>query len=316
MKSKYYHYQSLSENKSIEYLENKLEQKVFLTPLNKFNDPYEGQFYYKTSLSSFFLQDLEARKGLLEDERSKGRPNLTDAELCEDLKRYSTRYDLLQHENKKNFIQETFSQWGAICFTNDINNTPMWTYYADNHQGCCIEFELDYSIIQSEFALSEKEMNKYREEIEEGREMILFPAYQKSEQRCYFFKIKYDEKIPTIEHGELLKRRDFDEKHKYILKNSVGYKDKRWLHENEFRLIAHEKNSAQSGLFSLEKFSPFLRVTGVIMGAEFAENEKMKLKKDKIKKLCEKYKVKFYQANFSDKEYKIEIEIENITLHN
>lgn len=81
------------------------ENKVYLSTLNSFNDPFEGKFL-------IFNQDKLAQEGW-------------DIDLI---------YDY--YDNLRNF-------WHATCLS-DTNeqNMPMWAYYANNHQGFCAEYIL------------------------------------------------------------------------------------------------------------------------------------------------------------------------------
>ena len=106
-----------------------------------------------------------------------------------------------------------------------------------------------------------------------------------------FSKVKYSEHVPIINYEELYALSTDYKKIEYLTKNSVGVKFLQWEHEKEFRLIANS-HSNKSGSLPLEKYAPFLKFTGVIVGANMSVNYVNKIKilhkkfKFNLKKQC------------------------------
>lgn len=153
------------------------ESKVYLSTLSSFNDPFEGKFL-------IFNQDNLAQKGW-------------DIDLIHEY-----------YDNLRNF-------WRATCLS-DTNeqNMPMWAYYANNHQGFCVEYIL--SDMQKKY---------------------IFPVSYESDRQCAdsivtrvinaFGKYKYEGIEPDGEDSALLQ----------CLLLSFAAKHKSWSHENEYRII-------------------------------------------------------------------------------
>ena len=98
-------YYSLTENKDIN--ESKLkylqESKIFLSEFSGFNDPFEGKL--------FRFDEEKLRK-------------------C--------GWDKNKVERYYNSLKSGF-KYACFSKTNE-NNMPMWAYYANNHQGFCVEY--------------------------------------------------------------------------------------------------------------------------------------------------------------------------------
>lgn len=80
---------------------------IYLSALNQFNDPFEGKIFV-------FDDDQTLPKGLLKEE-------------CE------------------YFINQMNSHTRICCFANPDEkhqSMPMWAYYANNHRGFCVEYEI------------------------------------------------------------------------------------------------------------------------------------------------------------------------------
>lgn len=81
--------------------------EIYLSTINQFNDPFEGKAFV-------FDEDDNAPKGLRKKD-------------CED------------------FIKQINEHARICCFANPdekYQNMPMWAYYANNHRGFCVEYEI------------------------------------------------------------------------------------------------------------------------------------------------------------------------------
>lgn len=100
-------YYGLNENEIInkskmEYLK---EQKIYLSSFSGFNDPFEGKFFRFDSAK---------------------------------LENYGWNKDMVKH-----YYDSIAGNFRYTCLSDtDENNMPMWTYYANNHQGFCVEYLL------------------------------------------------------------------------------------------------------------------------------------------------------------------------------
>lgn len=301
MNEKFYHFQSLAKDEHLGYLKKKLQQQIWLTPLDEFNDPFEGQFFFengKITPKEIFLQsDLAGQQAFLEDYRVQiNAAEMSDQEVTERLMECLDNPESLErwYDAPPLYVKETFAKFGAFCFTPDVNNIPMWANYADNHKGICVVFEIDFAFIQKSIGLSDYEFKEWKELFMTGEGVLPFHLPSDEHHKFNLFRVRYGEKFPTL-NGEALKQHEYYERQKYLVKNAFGYKSKKWEHENEFRLIANS-----NGDLDLQVYAKFIKVVGVILGISFNESNKKK-----VEKLCKNYNIKLYQASCSKSEYGI-----------
>jgi hypothetical protein len=159
----------------LKYLE---EQKIMLCKLNSFNDPFEGNFL-------IFDKNKLEEKGW-------------------------------NREGIEEYYKTLVGFWNVTCLSNtDEQNMPMWAYYANSHQGFCVEYEFT------------------------------------EDQKHYIFPVNYEENriyansIVTHIINNICKAKEggfqlTGEDHLYnqIVFLSMTAKHTSWQHENEYRIIA------------------------------------------------------------------------------
>lgn len=103
--NKLYNFRPLyDDNKTnIEKFDSLRERRIWLSSLEMLNDPFEYENFYLDP-------DSEKNPTALEELSKKIR-------------------------NFKKLLS-------VACFTNDINNLPLWAHYANNHKGFCVEYTL------------------------------------------------------------------------------------------------------------------------------------------------------------------------------
>nr|WP_310789401.1 DUF2971 domain-containing protein [uncultured Alistipes sp.] len=127
------------------------------------------------------------------------------------------------------------------CFSNFLNedelmqNTTMWSHYADHHKGFCLMYQLNF-------------------------DNIIF----KDAILCGLFPVKYTSRVPTLSPRELFK---FDNSvltpslRKAIVKSLIS-KSKFWNYEKEWRLILNENDTAM--LYN--NILPFVKADAIYLG--------------------------------------------------
>jgi hypothetical protein len=291
---KFYKYQLLSEEKHFIYLQNYLNQKVWLVPLEQFNDPFEGKCSSAPLSPEFILSNLHIFDSLLKQHHLNGMPELTADEFKK----------LLNSEELRNYLKNNpriseFKKHGALCLTRKNNNIPMWAYYADNHKGYCVEFELDFTILCEVAKFDQDKIDELINIITHGSG-ILSRKLGEDPQAFVFGKVRYNETMPSIVFEDFIKLTSLYDQLKYIFENSVGVKSIEWKHEDEFRLIMNG-NSEECGLLPLAgRLAPFLKVTGIIIGDQMEEN-----RRKRVLDLCQNKKIRLYSATCSDSLYEI-----------
>ncbi len=178
--NKLYKYYSLDDRKEVN--EKKLscleENKIFLSDFNSFNDPFEGRY---------FMFDYKK------------------------LQEYG-----LQKENVQDILSALQKNLKVSCFTNtNEQNMPMWAYYANNHQGYCVEYELD-----------------------EEQKKLIFPVLYENERRSGDWTIvSLLDSVRNIKDKDKIKDDGF---YFYlqilVLANTVKHSS--WFHEKEFRIMS------------------------------------------------------------------------------
>lgn len=103
-----------------------------------------------------------------------------------------------------NIRQEKFSKIGISCFSKNNNNLLMWSYYADGHQGICLEFD------------------------------PTFEPFSKA------FNVDYKSKIPNINSNLLFNENEINES----IKKLLSLKSIDWRHEEEIRIFHKESNKS------------------------------------------------------------------------
>tara|TARA_R110000850_G_scaffold83276_4_gene178783 strand:- start:10928 stop:12109 length:1182 start_codon:yes stop_codon:yes gene_type:complete len=118
-----------------------------------------------------------------------------------------------------------------------LENTTMWSHYADHHRGFCIEYELDFDIL------------KY-----------------KNETKCSLYPITYTKKIPIIPATELLildyNQPKINNKISKAILRTFTTKSPFWRYEKEWRIILDLNES----YFQINRTIPFLKIKKIYLG--------------------------------------------------
>ncbi len=177
-----YYYLGENECKNKQKIMTIQRGEIYLSPLKGFNDPFEGK-------SLFFQEGNQMQRGFY-----------------------------------NNFLKKTFEGLGnnchVACFSNveeKYQSMPMWAYYANEHKGFCVEYEIQ------------------------------------DDEKTHFFPVSYDqtriEGTPIVANlmnnylnlfaqGESDKH-NFNKMHacNYMLHMSFIRKHISWQHENEYRIL-------------------------------------------------------------------------------
>ncbi len=132
---KLYKYRPINKS-TLRMLKNK---KVWVSTIDGFNDPFEFNFHIKndkdlsgaieiaTNELGDTLKDIPDK--VIEDHL------ISNIELSEAIKN-RIEIDINMDRNK-----ERFSKYGIYCLSELKDSILMWSHYADDHKGICIEFE-------------------------------------------------------------------------------------------------------------------------------------------------------------------------------
>lgn len=274
----FYHYKPLKCLEHLIWLQNYLNQKIWFTRLDSFNDKFEGRFIYEPANAYEILNSPELFDRYY-CHLKESNPDLTREEFKKDLSSPDAEKLIGNPYIVNNYLQSH----GALCFTLSDSNIPMWTHYANNYQGYCIVFELDLGWLykngrfENRRVSSVEDFNHYINDIIQGQEILSFSSKLDPDKHFVLTKVSYQNQFPKIKEANLQeimnrvkKSGHYYEHTKYIVQNSIGVKFEQWDYENEYRLIANT-NSGASSLMDLRGY-PFLKVTGIIMGEEIGKN--------------------------------------------
>lgn len=293
-KNFFYKYKALDKEEEFEHLEYFLQQKVWMTPLEKFNDPFDGVCKIRPLPPDIIIANRAIFTEYFKYAK-KDQPNLTENDFEKMLQTLDGDSSKQLYNLDKQILKNVLSKTGALCLTSSYSNIPMWAYYTNYHQGYCVKFELDLEYLSQHFHLPKDHIKATLQ----GKEVLPW----NNDQNIPFAltKVIYGNKPPTVDLMKICFPEEEYEKIKHEIQNTMGFKYGQWKHEKEFRLVC-KLNSIASGLMSLEWEALFLKVIGIILGRNMPEE-----KKDRVIKLCDKYKIKKYQSCCSEYKYKISI---------
>ena len=299
MKKFLYKYLPSTGDELVERLESYLNQEVWLTPLNQFNDPFEGKFHYSSIYPETVLSNPELFNQLLEEHHKNGELDLNAEEFKKRLESPEFR-EALENNNPGVNAINIFESHGAICLTLRPDNIPMWAYYGNNHKGCCLEFEVDFSVVQKNTGISQENIDRFSQDISDLKTLLSFNLSD-TPYHFIFLRINYENNLPSIDLDKLASLKTEYLRLQYIIRKTVGVKFIQWAHEDEIRLIVNA-NSRECGLLPLSRFVPFLKVTGIIIGSAMTEEDKQA-----VKVLSKKYGARLMTSFCSRSDYQIDI---------
>lgn len=235
----FYHYKPLKCLEHLTWLQNYINQKIWFTRLDSFNDKFEGRFVYKSD--------------------NMDKPNTVDNYLQSHGALCLTR----DYSNIPMWAHYANNYQGyCVIFELDLE----WIRKSDK----------DFSQLPEE-QFKQYIDSLIEEGSKEKQEILLFHSSLDSDKRFVFTKILYQNQPPEMREvdlrriiNEIERTGSYYEHTKYIIQNSIGVKFDQWKYEGEYRLIVNT-NSISSSLMDLRGY-PFLKVTGIIMGEELGKN--------------------------------------------
>jgi len=176
------------------------DKAIYHAGKDSFNDPLDGINAYKLDftledINTFFLK-LGVNEPDLEKRQRKHR-QLVDV--------FGVKLDRFEEIFKRQFIEGSIADFGISCFTTKNDNFLMWSHYADNHKGVCLEFDF-------------------------SKEIDLLSSGQLDVTDSYmlcFRKVNYSGAVPVVNIKEIFAERF----------SPVYHKAKSWEYEDEYRSI-------------------------------------------------------------------------------
>lgn len=158
---KFYQYRSFDiDGHNLQNLKN---NQIYLNNPQNFNDPFDCFFtanfydYIKNELLKHkenIVSNLNKQFNLSDSQKYEAIKYLESDELFNQLNitQMITKQDKYQDlEGLKKTLQNSFK---VSCFSTDNNNLLMWSHYAKNHQGFCVEYDVSKIEIEHTFRIN------------------------------------------------------------------------------------------------------------------------------------------------------------------
>ena len=194
-------------------LEVLLTGEVYFSHRRELNDPFDGKQTLDLSTCEKIKEAIKLANLELKEHEEKGH----DMSIILSGRSREEHQDRLVEDNDYTNSQvqklaediEDADNMGIYCFSRENDSIIMWAHYANNHQGCCLEFNFQEHEFRS---------------VEKGK--FCFPF-------SFLHSVKYSDKYPTPTFGE--------ESVPHQGTNSYMCKSKDWKYENEWRALMYDK---------------------------------------------------------------------------
>lgn len=292
-------------------LTNILQGTVHLSSPRNFNDPFDSYLCVnkETFTKRYVLAELK-KKGFIKDvEESKEIITLkeyreiNDSHCDGEKKNYYnksfwlTLYEITNAKSeslkkhceniyfdaqkicnsKMKFLRNTVYRISCFSYFSEedelLENSTMWSHYADNHKGFCVKYKLDFSDCKF-------------------KELLL----------CNIFPVNYLSQTEIITDNQLMNLKEIDGElyvedavKKKIIKSLLS-KSPFWKYEKEWRLILSEKECC----FLYENNISFTKIEAIYLGCRIDKSIEQLLIK-----IGEKYSIKIFRTKQSDIKYSL-----------
>ncbi len=255
MADSYFRFRMVSDN-SIKGLMN---DEVYGTTPDQFNDPYDTLFQYDTEkLYNLLINDKESFDLLAKDVQSACQKNNP---------KYSLNNAMEFIKNKELFLPLVGNYFLDIlgilrkqmliaCFCNSVTKEIMWSHYTNYGKGFAVEYDSEDIKKLIETYMSKYKKINQNDKLEDDTFGLKKVDYSGS--RFDGTEVAYNQ-IKELLRRKMLYRNGTLTDKKYILdkdtfKKFVLYKDKSWEYENETRLVLPNNDESKSfGLLGIIK---------------------------------------------------------------
>jgi hypothetical protein len=231
-------------------------KKFYFGRYDKLNDPFEciANIAYTQSISDEIIEKYY---------NSIPHNNLK----LEDLKKEINFYI---HEKRSVYWPIIQMPFGIYSLNTNPENIQMWSHYANNHQGICIVFTIDWDYIISQIGLTNPQINSeiiVSILLNEGFRFSITSPYGES-IRFGLQKVRYNDSVITYPASKFMQAH-FDENEKEEFAWTIAQtKHITWQYEDEWRIVCFNQYSdAPDQLISLTMPpSNFIKPCGIILG--------------------------------------------------
>jgi hypothetical protein len=108
------------------------KSEIYFSSARDFNDPFDCRPYLKRNYSD---EEIKNYSKYLVNKKLPGLPRADRRKKAAEIKRRMRR----PWELEQLYFEQMYS-YGLYCLSGKFDNILMWSHYADNHQGFCLEF--------------------------------------------------------------------------------------------------------------------------------------------------------------------------------
>lgn len=179
-----------------------INREIWFSTINTFNDSFEGKAYLRNTTNS--MEIFEPGLNLLSSQPK----DMSPEEIADFINRHADYSGFNKQQVTINKIldehRKRINKFGIYCLSEDPESILMWSHYADENKGICLEFQrTPYNLLGS-------------------------PATK---------RVDYAEKLPTFTIEDLKNTNTFKS-------DPITTKFEHWKYEKEWRAIIPEGNKA------------------------------------------------------------------------
>ena len=167
-----------------------------------------------------------------------------------------------------------------LSLTNSYRKKLMWSHYTESHQGVCLTVKVPRNLVYPICYSSRR--------VYEDSNVAEIIASSQRKLKNYHTKNNISKDYSSLSR---------DKKIAYI-------KDKKWMYENEYRIVFDRDDERYLISEDNNWFMP-VKVTNVYLGVNFDKNQPEI--KDEIMNACKRNKIKVAQMILSDSDYSINV---------
>ncbi|MDP8200789.1 MAG: DUF2971 domain-containing protein [Candidatus Tenebribacter burtonii] len=114
-------------------IDNLRNNQLWFSSSKDFNDPFDCKIKLANNMNPEEIEELANK--------------LVELRIVNKNDRFKIVY-VLKNDHEKSLalvdinIREQFEKYGICCFSKERNYIPMWSHYADKHQGICLKFDV------------------------------------------------------------------------------------------------------------------------------------------------------------------------------
>lgn len=214
------------------------EKELWYSAPKDFNDPFDCNL--KLHFSGSTDEDWDNYMTRLIEEHPEHKEKLERTRKTQEWNKESNFSDGFGD----NILKSNYHSSSVFCFSKKCDSVPMFSYYADSHQGIAIGFSFSQQEIPCGFKMNQKD--------ERG---VSYAG------KIVYRRVEYQKRLPELNYHRLINS-DPDE----LVRSIIFTKQHDWKHEEEFRIF--RRNVSASAVQFPESL-----LTRVVFGCRTSEED-------------------------------------------